>query len=112
MRTLVIVTTVLLAGFLTVMADVQSLAGEWVGSFDLAGENVPFRVRFEHRDSSGKITAPTYGAFLLPLSSMRMDGATVLFEWQTAAGVLSFRGQLAANKISGELAQAESKGNF
>lgn len=97
-----------LLGALPAMAAEPSLAGHWEGSISLPGQKLAVDLDFKPGEGgawTGDISIPAQNAKDLPLINVTAEGAAVSFEIQGVPGTPTFKGTLAADRITGDFIQ-------
>jgi CubicO group peptidase (beta-lactamase class C family) len=97
-------------------AEAAGPAGHWDGSIDIPGTKLAIDVDLSQEGGAwkGDISIPLQNAKDLPLTNIRVEGATVDFEIQGIPGTPTFHGTLSADggKIAGDFAQGGGKFPF
>ncbi|PKD42398.1 hypothetical protein CWD77_15265 [Rhodohalobacter barkolensis] len=89
----------------------QEVAGNWEGTIQITGQNLTTNFTFSFLDGEldGTIDIPQQNAYNLPVEFTRMNGDSLLFQFQTGTGPATFKGEWNrdAGTISGTFEQMD-----
>ena len=108
----------LVAGLGAVTSAAQSsVAGEWVGGYELRGNYTPIRTRFnlEGTGIKGTLDLPIRGRTGFALDQFRFLSPNLHFEWPGGGGPavpVVFEGQLSGDVITGSIQYNNIRGTF
>ena len=92
----------------------SSLAGEWVGGYEINGNYVPVNARFKLEDSavSAMLDLPLFEEAGVALGQVRFVSPKLHFELARRIGPLAFDGELNGDTILGTVEQGNARGTF
>ena len=94
------------AGFGALPCAAQSsVAGEWLGGYEIKGNYTPIKTRFnlEGTGIKGTLDFPQREVTGIALDQVRFSSANFHFELPRSAGPLIFEGQLSGGLITGSI---------
>ena len=73
----------------------EDVAGEWSGAIEITGQNLTTDFVFSYDDGEldGTIDIPQQMAFNLPVEFVKVEGDSLIFQFQTGTGPALFRGE-------------------
>src|SRR5712691_7267814 len=110
-----VVCMILLAGFgASACAAQSSIAGDWVGGYEINRNYTPIRTGFslEGAGIKGTLGFPVRGVTSVALSQVRFLSPDLHFELPRSAGPLIFDGRLSGDFITGNIQSGSERGTF
>jgi pimeloyl-ACP methyl ester carboxylesterase len=104
-----------LAGFgASACAAQSSVAGEWLGGYEIKGDYTPIKTRFnlEGTGIKGTLEFPQRGETGIALDQVRFLSSNLHFELPRTAGPIIFEGQLSGGLITGSIQSGGERGTF
>ncbi|WP_069129919.1 alpha/beta fold hydrolase [Rhodohalobacter halophilus] len=101
MKNLLIASIILFAQTVTGQ-NLESVAGNWAGSIEITGQNLITEFTFSYHDNDldGTVDIPQQMAFNLPVEFTRIEGDSLVFQFQTGTGAAVFRGELDSERMT------------
>jgi uncharacterized protein len=106
---------ILAAGFGALTCAAQSsVAGEWLGGYEIKGDYTPIKTRFilEGDGIKGALEFPQREVTGIALDQVRSSASNFHFELPRSAGPLIFEGQLSGGLITGSVQSGSEQGTF
>src|SRR5437660_1798109 len=111
-----VVCLILVAGLgASARAQQSSIAGDWVGGYEIRGNYTPIRTRFsvEGAGIKGTLNLPVRGVTSVALDQVRFLSPNLHFELPRSAGPpIIFEGQLSGDFIAGNIQSGSERGTF
>jgi len=110
-----VVCMILLAGFgASACAAQSSIAGDWVGGYEINRNYTPIRTRFsvEGTGIKGTLNLPVRGVTGVALDQVRFLSPNLHFELPRSAGPIIFDGRLSGDFITGNIQSGSERGTF
>jgi pimeloyl-ACP methyl ester carboxylesterase len=92
----------------------SSLAGEWLGGYEIKGQYTPIKTQFNPDGSAikGTLEIQQRQGSGVPLDQVRFSSSDLHFESPGSAGPLVFDGQLRGDLITGSVQSGSDRGTF
>jgi pimeloyl-ACP methyl ester carboxylesterase len=92
----------------------SSLAGEWLGGYEIKGLYTPIKTRFDLEGTGvkGTLEFPQREETGIALDHLRFSASILHFELPRSAGPLVFEGQLRDDLITGSIQSGSDRGTF
>ncbi|MGI8640479.1 MAG: alpha/beta hydrolase family protein [Pyrinomonadaceae bacterium] len=98
----------------TVCAAQNSIAGEWVGGYEINGNYTPVKAHFKPEDSDIKATfdLPMREENGVALNQVRFQSPNLQFELPRRTAAIIFDGKINGDAITGTIQQGDGRGTF
>lgn len=102
MKHLLLTSILLFAQSVVTGQSLDSIAGNWSGFIEITGQNLNTDFTFSYHDDEldGTIDIPQQMAFNLPVEFTKIEGDSLIFQFQTGTGPAVFKGKLDSGRMS------------